>query len=39
MRPQRREILGAGLLFLILAGMVVLLVLGTIPPGGPPALR
>jgi hypothetical protein len=39
MRPTRREILSAGLLFGILAAMVVLLVLGTIPPGGAPALQ
>jgi hypothetical protein len=39
MGPTRRDYIGAGLLFLLLAGLVVIIVLGAIPPGGPPTLR
>lgn len=39
MRPTRTEILAAGLLVLGLSALVVLIVVATIPPGGPPTLR
>jgi len=39
MSPSRRDLIGAGLLFVILTSLVVVIVLGAIPPGGPPALR
>jgi hypothetical protein len=39
MRPSLIEIVAAGMLVVVLAGLVVAIVLGTIPPGGPPALR
>jgi hypothetical protein len=39
MRPPRIQILAAAILFVALAGLVVLLVVLTIPPGGPPTLR
>jgi hypothetical protein len=39
MRPSPLEILAAGVLVLVLAGLVVAIVIGTVPPGGPPTLR
>jgi hypothetical protein len=39
MRPPRRQILYAALLFIALAGLVVAIVVLTIPPGGPPTLQ
>jgi hypothetical protein len=39
MRPPRIQIIAAAVLFIALAGMVVALVVLTIPPGGPPTLR
>jgi hypothetical protein len=37
-RPSPLEIIAAGLLFLVLAGLVVLIVVATVPEGGPPTL-
>jgi hypothetical protein len=39
MRPSLIEMLAAGVLVVVLAGLVVAIVLGTIPAGGPPTLR
>lgn len=39
MRPPLIQILASVALFLVLAGLVVIIVVLTIPPGGPPALR
>jgi hypothetical protein len=39
MRPSLVEMLAASLLVIVLAGLVVAIVLGTVPPGGPPTLR
>jgi hypothetical protein len=39
MRPSLLEIFAAGLLFVVLAGLVVLIVVSTVPEGGPPTLR
>jgi hypothetical protein len=39
MRPTRLELLGAVLLVVVLAGMVVAIVVATIPPDGIPTLR
>jgi hypothetical protein len=38
-RPTLGEILAAALLVTVLSGLVVLIVLATIPAGGAPALR
>lgn len=38
-RPSLGEMLAAALLVAVLSGLVVLIVLATIPVGGPPALR
>jgi len=37
-RPSPLEIFAAGLLFLVLAGLVVLIVVATVPADGPPTL-
>jgi hypothetical protein len=39
MRPPKRQIFAAALLFIALAGLVVAIVVLTIPPGGPPTLQ
>ena len=39
MRPTASEIIAATVLFLVLTGLVVLLVVATVPEGGPPTLR
>jgi hypothetical protein len=39
MRPSIVEVLAAALLVLALAGLVVLIVVGAVPEGGPPTLR
>ena len=39
MRPSIVEVLAAGLLVLVLASLVVIIVVSTVPEGGPPALR
>jgi len=39
MRPTWIEMLAAAVLFVVLAGMVVVIVLATIPPDGVPTLR
>jgi hypothetical protein len=39
MRPTRAEILAAATLVIVLSGLVVALVISTIPPDGPPTLR
>lgn len=39
MRPSRTDILSAALLVLVLTGLVIAIVVATIPPGGPPTLR
>jgi hypothetical protein len=39
MRPTASEILAAGVLILVLTSLVVLLVVATVPEGGPPTLR
>jgi hypothetical protein len=39
MRPPLIQVLGAVLLFVVLAGLVVTIVVLTVPPEGPPALR
>jgi hypothetical protein len=39
MRPTPAEIVAAGLLVLVLAGLIVVLVIATVPEGGPPTLR
>jgi hypothetical protein len=39
MRPPLRQILAAAVLVIALAGLVVAIVVLTIPPGGPPTLR
>jgi hypothetical protein len=38
-RPSWIEILAAATLVFVLAGLVVLIVVSTVPPGGPPTLR
>jgi len=39
MGPSRRDLIGVGCLVVLLVGMVVIIVLGAIPPGGPPTLQ
>ena len=39
MRPTIFEMLAAAVLFVVLAGMVAVIVIATIPPGGVPTLR
>jgi hypothetical protein len=39
MRPTRSEILAASLLVFVLSALVVIIVVATIPPEGPPTLR
>jgi hypothetical protein len=39
MRPSRSDILGAAALVLILTGLVIAIVVATIPAGGVPTLR
>jgi hypothetical protein len=39
MGPSRRDLLGVGCLVVLLVGMVVIIVLGAIPAGGPPTLH
>jgi hypothetical protein len=39
MRPTRLELLAAAALFVVLTGMVVAIVVATIPPDGVPTLR
>jgi hypothetical protein len=39
MRPPKRQIFAAALLSIALAGLVVAIVVLTIPPGGPPTLQ
>jgi hypothetical protein len=39
MRPPLYQIVAAALLFVALAGMVVAIVLMTVPEGGPPTLH
>jgi hypothetical protein len=39
MRPSASELIAAGLLFLVLTALVVVLVVVTVPEGGPPTLR
>ena len=39
MRPRLTEILAASVLVFVLTALVVLLVVATVPEGGPPTLR
>lgn len=39
MRPKLSEVIAAALLVIVLAGLVVALVIATVPEGGPPTLH
>jgi hypothetical protein len=39
MRPPISQVIAAAVLFVVLAGLVVTIVLMTVPPEGPPTLR
>jgi len=38
-RPSLIEMIAAATLFIVLAGLVVLIVVSTVPAGGPPTLQ
>ena len=39
MRPPISQVIAAAVLFMVLAGLVVAIVLMTVPPEGPPTLQ